>query len=320
MIEIDDPDRRKRIAGAAGRHRGDRLHPSVRRDRARAAGSRPGPHHRRGQGVLRAIRALRLYPGADRPFPHAGAPRWCWAWGTRITARWRWSPEAIRRGNWRRISTDTGPSRRGLAAAAPGPFLWPQPSIQSIEPPKTIHWTPQPGRHIWDAAQQGRPAILLPLPTDRQTRGDFLNADRWRQVSVLRPHRRKAGPEGLAGPGKSFTEITSASDAGKWKIVFFWPKDFTFICPTEIAAFGKLAGEFADRDAVVWRVHRQRVRAPELARAQRRHPEPRDPDARRPEARALEALGILDKEAGVALRATFIVDPDGASSGPRSTA
>ena len=50
----------------------------------------------------------------------------------------------------------------------------------------------------------------------------------------------KAGPEGLGGPGKSFTKVSSESDAGKWKIVFFWPKDFTFVCPTEIAAFGKL--------------------------------------------------------------------------------
>ena len=83
----------------------------------------------------------------------------------------------------------------------------------------------------------------------------------------------KGGAEGLGGPGISFTEISDQSDAGKWKIVFFWPKDFTFICPTEIAAFGKLAGEFADRDAVVygvstdsefvhlnWRVHNADIR------------------------------------------------------------
>src|SRR5262249_61200728 len=55
-------------------------------------------------------------------------------------------------------------------------------------------------------------------------------------------------------PKQAFTDVTSASDAGKWKIVFFWPKDFTFVCPTEIAAFGKLNGEFNDRDAVVYGV------------------------------------------------------------------
>ena len=64
----------------------------------------------------------------------------------------------------------------------------------------------------------------------------------------------KGGAEGLGGLGNAFTDITSKSDAGKWKVVFFWPKDFTFVCPTEIVAFGKLAGEFADRDAVVYGV------------------------------------------------------------------
>src|ERR1044072_4980123 len=36
---------------------------------------------------------------------------------------------------------------------------------------------------------------------------------------------------------------------GKWRVVFFWPKDLTFVCPTEIAAFGKLDKEFKARDA-----------------------------------------------------------------------
>jgi alkyl hydroperoxide reductase subunit AhpC len=122
----------------------------------------------------------------------------------------------------------------------------------------------------------------------------------------------KAGPEGLGGPGKSFETIDNASDKGKWKVVFFWPKDFTFICPTEIAAFGKLAGEFADRDTVVygastdtemvhlnWRVYNEDIHdlaIPMLADTKRE---------------LSTALGILDKNEGVALRATFIVDPDG---------
>jgi peroxiredoxin (alkyl hydroperoxide reductase subunit C) len=121
----------------------------------------------------------------------------------------------------------------------------------------------------------------------------------------------KGGAEGLEGPGKSFTEITDSTDAGKWKIVFFWPKDFTFICPTEIAAFGKLAGEFSDRDAVVygastdsefvhlnWRVYNKDIHdlpIPMLADVKRE---------------LSEALGILDAGAGVPLRATFIVDPE----------
>ena len=52
----------------------------------------------------------------------------------------------------------------------------------------------------------------------------------------------------------AFQPFDSNSNSGKWKIVFFWPKDFTFVCPTEIAAFGKLNREFKDRDAVVYGV------------------------------------------------------------------
>ena len=50
---------------------------------------------------------------------------------------------------------------------------------------------------------------------------------------------------------KAFETITEKSYAGKWKVYFFWPKDFTFVCPTEIAAFGKANKEFADRDAQI---------------------------------------------------------------------
>ena len=51
--------------------------------------------------------------------------------------------------------------------------------------------------------------------------------------------------------GKEFQDVTSDDYPGKWKVVFFWPKDFTFVCPTEIAAFGKQNRDFADRDAQV---------------------------------------------------------------------
>ena len=113
-------------------------------------------------------------------------------------------------------------------------------------------------------------------------------------------------------PKTAFKQISDTSDAGKWKIVFFWPKDFTFVCPTEIAAFGKLNGEFKDRDAVVygvsidseyvhlaWRQNHPDLKALPFAMLS---------DLKR---ELSEALGILDKNEGVALRATFIVDPDG---------
>ena len=49
----------------------------------------------------------------------------------------------------------------------------------------------------------------------------------------------------------AFEEITEKSFDGKWKVIYFYPKDFTFVCPTEIAEFAKLNKEFEERDAVV---------------------------------------------------------------------
>ena len=51
--------------------------------------------------------------------------------------------------------------------------------------------------------------------------------------------------------GKEFQEITHASHPGQWKVVFLWPMDFTFVCPTEIAEFGRRNADFRDRDAQV---------------------------------------------------------------------
>jgi lipoyl-dependent peroxiredoxin subunit C len=113
-------------------------------------------------------------------------------------------------------------------------------------------------------------------------------------------------------PAKAFERITDQSNKGKWKIVFFWPKDFTFVCPTEIAAFGKLNGDFNDRDAVVYgaSIDSEFVH---LAWRQN-HADLKDlpfamlADIKR---ELTTALGILDKNEGVAMRATYIVDPEG---------
>src|SRR5439155_17419288 len=52
-------------------------------------------------------------------------------------------------------------------------------------------------------------------------------------------------------PGKEFQELTEKSHPGKWRVVFLWPMDFTFVCPTEIAEFGRRNRDFGDRDAQV---------------------------------------------------------------------
>ena len=111
---------------------------------------------------------------------------------------------------------------------------------------------------------------------------------------------------------KAFKDIDNATHAGKWLVVFFWPKDFTFVCPTEIAGFGKLNRDFTDRDAQVLGVSTDsdfvhlawRKSHPDL----RDLPFPMLSDIKRV---LSTELGILDPEAGVAQRATYIVDPQG---------
>ena len=95
-------------------------------------------------------------------------------------------------------------------------------------------------------------------------------------------------------------------------VMFWWPKDFTFVCPTEIAEFNKNAGEFKDRDAwlvgastdsefvhLAWRKYHEDLKGlkfPMLADT----------------SKSLAAdLGILEAEEKIAYRATFIVDPQG---------
>lgn len=112
--------------------------------------------------------------------------------------------------------------------------------------------------------------------------------------------------------GKEFATVTHRDYPGKWKVLFFWPMDFTFVCPTEIAEFGKMNKAFADRDAQVlgastdthyvhlnWRKHNEDLK--DL-------PYPMLADTKR---ELSSALGVLHKQDGVPLRATFIVDPDG---------
>ncbi len=110
----------------------------------------------------------------------------------------------------------------------------------------------------------------------------------------------------------AFTDISNETHQGKWLVVFFYPKDFTFVCPTEIQAFGQLNKQFKDRDAQVlaastdsefvhlaWRQHEEKLK--DL-------PFPMLADIKR---ELSAALGILDEAEGVAQRATFIVDPQG---------
>ena len=112
--------------------------------------------------------------------------------------------------------------------------------------------------------------------------------------------------------GKEFKSLTNKSFPNKWTVLFAWPMDFTFVCPTEIAEFGKRNRDFADRDAQVLGMSTDthfvhlawRNSHPDLKNL----PFPMLADTKHELAMA---LGILHKEAGVCLRATFIADPEG---------
>ncbi len=112
--------------------------------------------------------------------------------------------------------------------------------------------------------------------------------------------------------GKEFADLTEQSYPGKWLVLFAWPLDFTFVCPTEIAEFGRRNADFAARDAqllglsidsqyvhLAWRNHH-----PDLKDL----PFPMLGDVKR---ELCTALGILHPHEGVPLRATFVVDPHG---------
>ena len=107
-----------------------------------------------------------------------------------------------------------------------------------------------------------------------------------------------------------FIEVNNSTYPGKWAVYFFYPKDFTFICPTELVDFAKKTVDFADRDAVLitgstdneyshqaWRKSHADLTSlpyPMLA------------------AQKLAGdLGIIDPVENVCLRTTFVVDPQG---------
>jgi lipoyl-dependent peroxiredoxin subunit C len=112
--------------------------------------------------------------------------------------------------------------------------------------------------------------------------------------------------------GKEFKDITNRDIEGKWAVMFWWPKDFTFVCPTEIAEFNKNYTNFTDRETVLlgastdneyvhhaWRMDHKDLRDLRF---------PMIADTSRSLA---EALGILTTDEKVAYRATYIIDPEG---------
>jgi lipoyl-dependent peroxiredoxin subunit C len=109
-----------------------------------------------------------------------------------------------------------------------------------------------------------------------------------------------------------FVDVSAESTLGRWLVLFAWPMDFTFVCPTELAEFGRRDRDFADRDAQVLGLSTD-TRFVHLA-WRKDHPDlrglpfPMLADTKR---ELSTKLGILHAQEGVPLRATFIVDPQG---------
>lgn len=127
---------------------------------------------------------------------------------------------------------------------------------------------------------------------------------------------------GALNPNDAFEKIDDLSFPNKWKVIVFYPKDFTFVCPTEIVAYDKLNKDFADRDAVLligstdnefcklaWKNAHEGLKATTswfFADTKRDLGDDWDGNG----TSLVEQLGVFYKPAGAALRATFIIDPE----------
>ena len=125
------------------------------------------------------------------------------------------------------------------------------------------------------------------------------------EVTGVKPKFMKHEENGVS----AFETVTQDSFSGKWKVFYFYPKDFTFVCPTEIVEFAKLNSDFADRDCVVLGGSSDNEFCKLAWR--RDHTDLNNLDQwmfADTNGSLIDGLGVR-AESGVAYRATYIVDP-----------
>lgn len=127
------------------------------------------------------------------------------------------------------------------------------------------------------------------------------------QVSRLAP-----GFTTQALVGRDFRSVSLADYAGRWVLLFFYPLDFTFVCPTELVGLNDRCDELAARGCQILACSTDSVYA-HLGWVKA---EPRLADLRYPLLSDLShdiarRYGVLLEETGVALRASFLIDPSG---------
>jgi alkyl hydroperoxide reductase subunit AhpC len=122
------------------------------------------------------------------------------------------------------------------------------------------------------------------------------------------PFRAEAYRRGESGA----IQVELTAYRGRWVVLFFYPRDFTFLCPTELRAFAELQAAFALEGASVlaastdsWHVHRAWLET-SSGLAGIRYPVLADPVQE-----LTSAYGVLNSEDGSAHPVTFIIDPSG---------
>ncbi len=114
------------------------------------------------------------------------------------------------------------------------------------------------------------------------------------------------------GGDDQFQDIKLSDYNGKWVCLFFYPLDFTFVCPTEIVAFNKALGEFEDRETVLLTASTDSVYS---------HKGWCDAHEDMTGMKYLmigdvnqqlaSAFDVLDDEKGIAYRGIYLIDPQG---------
>ncbi len=119
-----------------------------------------------------------------------------------------------------------------------------------------------------------------------------------------------SGPAYVNGEEK---EVSSSDLAGKWYVLYWYPLDFTFVCPTEIKGFQELLEDFEDDGVSVVGVstdsffsHKAWFADRDTFPAEITHPVLADTNHS-----VSRAFDVLKEDAGIAYRATVVVDPDG---------
>lgn len=121
--------------------------------------------------------------------------------------------------------------------------------------------------------------------------------------------------EVVTGDGKEFKKVSLSDYRGKWLVLFFYPLDFTFVCPTEITALSDAADIFRDLDTEILGVstdsvysHKAWINTPKDQNGLGQLNFPLASDITH---KVSGDYGVLIEDEGIALRGLFIIDPEG---------